>query len=509
MAKKPDEMEDIDRIAEMYKGKTLFVTGGTGFLGKVLIEKILRSCSDFKKIYLLVRDKKGKDPQQRLREDVFKNQLFDRVKKEKGEDIIKKVVAIPGDVSQPELGISSENRELLQKEVEYIFHMAATIRFDEQLKKAVLLNTRGTKLMLELAKGCKKLQAFAHLSTAYCHLRERILYEKTYPPPADPDKVIRTCEWMSEEAVDIITPQILGDYPNSYAFTKALSEGLVSEQMDKIPILLLRPSIVIPVWKEPIPGWTDNINGPTGLLIGAGKGVLRTMYCNGDGYGDFIPVDITANGILIATWDFVTYKQRKIYHLSSSAEHQVSWDELINIGRDVINNRIPLNGVAWYPGGSMKSSKTLHLICFYLFHILPALLVDALLIVLGYKPVLMRVQKRISKGFEVFEYYANNQWDFNNDETLSSRSLLNPLEREIYKCDGDGMDYYDYFTDCVRCARLYLLKEPDDTIPAAKRHMRVMWWVDKIFKFSFWALIVYYLYSKLGHILVNWYTGHT
>lgn len=25
---------------------------------------------------------------------------------------------------------------------------------------------------------------------------------------------------------------------------------------------------VIPIWQEPIPGWTDNINGPTGLLIG-------------------------------------------------------------------------------------------------------------------------------------------------------------------------------------------------------------------------------------------------
>ncbi|KAG8232900.1 hypothetical protein J437_LFUL012814 [Ladona fulva] len=34
---------------------------------------------------------------------------------------------------------------------------------------------------------------------------------------------------------------------------------------------------VIPVWKEPLPGWTDNLNGPMGLLIGAGKGVIRTI----------------------------------------------------------------------------------------------------------------------------------------------------------------------------------------------------------------------------------------
>lgn len=65
---------------------------------------------------------------------------------------------------------------------------------------------------------------------------------------------------------------------------------------------------VIPIWKEPLPGWTDNINGPTGLLIGAGKGVIRTMYCNNSGYADYLPVDITVNGVLIATWNFLWRK---------------------------------------------------------------------------------------------------------------------------------------------------------------------------------------------------------
>lgn len=86
---------------------------------------------------------------------------------------------------------------------------------------------------------------------------------------------------------------------------------------------------------------------------------------------------------------------------------------------------------------------------------------------------LMRVQKRVSKGYEVFEYYANNQWDFNNDDSMEARKMLNPKERAIYKLDGDGIDYHEYFTDCVRAARLYILKESDETIPAARRHMKV------------------------------------
>lgn len=36
-----------------------------------------------------------------------------------------------------------------------------------------------------------------------------------------------------------------------------------------------------------------------------------------------------------------------------------------------------------------------------------------------------------------------------------------------------GVDIPDYFEDCVRAARMYILKETDDTIPAAKRHMKM------------------------------------
>lgn len=78
--------------------------------------------------------------------------------------------------------------------------------------------------------------------------------------------------------------------------------------MDVLPCIILRPSIIIPIKNEPLPGWTDNINGPTGLLIGAGKGVIRTMYCNSDSYGDIVPVDLAVNGILVGSWNFIANK---------------------------------------------------------------------------------------------------------------------------------------------------------------------------------------------------------
>lgn len=63
--------DQANRIMDFLKGRKFFVTGGTGFLGKVMIEKILRRCPEVDTIYLLIRPKKGKDPHQRLQE-VFK-----------------------------------------------------------------------------------------------------------------------------------------------------------------------------------------------------------------------------------------------------------------------------------------------------------------------------------------------------------------------------------------------------------------------------------------------------
>ncbi|RZC40817.1 fatty acyl-CoA reductase -like, partial [Asbolus verrucosus] len=463
-------LEDYpDRIADEFTDQTLLITGATGFVGKVLLEKLLRCCPKLKKIYVFVRTKKNKNPDDRLK-DIFSGPLCDLLRKQQSEDVFRKVEAIPADLAAPDLALSAENRRKLAEEVQLIYHCAATVRFDEPLKKAVFINVRGTKLMTDLAKECKKLSMFCHLSTAYCHLNERILYEKSYPPPANPHHVIKACEWMDEATLNTITDKILGDIPNTYAFTKALAEALIDEEMDNLPIGYLRPSIIIPVWKEPLPGWTDNLNGPTGLLIGAGKGVIRTMYVKGDSYADYIPVDIVANCLVCGPFTFKMTKKR-IFNLTSSAEYKVSFEEIIEIGRGIVTKKLPLNGVLWYPGGSMKRSRLLHNIDFFLVQVLPAIILDGILIMLRYKPVLMRVQRKIYKGYDIFEYYANKQWDFDNDHTLQMRNMFNPREKVTYKLDGDGINYEDYFTNCIYAARRYLLKEPDNTIPSARRHM--------------------------------------
>jgi FlaA1/EpsC-like NDP-sugar epimerase len=66
--KSVQELYRGSEIQEFYRGANVLVTGGTGFMGKVLMEKLLRSCPHLKNIYLLVRSKKGKDVDSRIEE---------------------------------------------------------------------------------------------------------------------------------------------------------------------------------------------------------------------------------------------------------------------------------------------------------------------------------------------------------------------------------------------------------------------------------------------------------
>jgi fatty acyl-CoA reductase len=53
-------------IVEFYVGRSILITGATGFMGKVLVEKILRSCPGVERLYLLMRPSKGQSVDCRL-----------------------------------------------------------------------------------------------------------------------------------------------------------------------------------------------------------------------------------------------------------------------------------------------------------------------------------------------------------------------------------------------------------------------------------------------------------
>ena len=71
--------------------------------------------------------------------------------------------------------MSQEDRKKLSDKVSVVFHMAATVKFDNPLGTSVSINVRGTKGVMDLAQGMENLASFVHCSSAYihCHLKVR------------------------------------------------------------------------------------------------------------------------------------------------------------------------------------------------------------------------------------------------------------------------------------------------------------------------------------------------
>lgn len=78
--------------------------------------------------------------------------------KDKNPKSISKLVIIQGDCEKSNLGMSKEDIEMLKENVNIIFHAAASVRFDDPLKKAVLMNVRSARDLIAIAKEIKNLK---------------------------------------------------------------------------------------------------------------------------------------------------------------------------------------------------------------------------------------------------------------------------------------------------------------------------------------------------------------
>lgn len=221
-------------------------------MGKVLIEKLLYSCPDVEEVIILMRPKRGKSASERV-EDLASCPAFSRIMKEKPE-VMKKIFPVWGDISALNLGLSDEHLAKVVESSQIVFHMAASLKLEATLKPNVLTNLSATKHVLDVAKQMKSLMQFVHLSTAFCCEDQEVLNEKIYDFHHKPEDLIKCAEWMSEEAMAAMQKETLGSQPNTYTYTKRLAEVLVRDHYDTLPVCVVRPSIVSPAFKEPMPG---------------------------------------------------------------------------------------------------------------------------------------------------------------------------------------------------------------------------------------------------------------
>jgi len=182
------------KVRSFFAGQNVLITGGSGFIGKVLIEKILRSFPEVGRIFVLLRlsKKTGRSAAQRLDEEITASRCFTRLR-EMWPEFRTRLEAVTGDIGEPRLGLSAQSEALICDSVGVVFHCAATVkcpalhlraraqdpplqaadppittrRFNEPLKRAFQINVDGTEQLIELCRTMRRLRALVHVSTAY------------------------------------------------------------------------------------------------------------------------------------------------------------------------------------------------------------------------------------------------------------------------------------------------------------------------------------------------------
>uniref|UniRef100_A0A8D8M6F2 Fatty acyl-CoA reductase n=2 Tax=Cacopsylla melanoneura TaxID=428564 RepID=A0A8D8M6F2_9HEMI len=469
-----------ETVADFYKNGEILLTGGTGFMGKLMIDKILRSFPDINNIYLMVRNKRGLTPEERV-EKIFKTAIFDPLNREVP-DFRSKIKLIPADIESENLGLSPENKKLLLSKVNIVFHCAASVRFDEELQIGVKTNLYATSQMLNLAKQCPHLKMFIYVSTAFSHFKMRTnVEEKLYKPDSSYRELIQVLKLSpNDPELKQLKKKYSKENANTYCLTKAASEELLSEEGRSYPVCIFRPSIVISTAKDPIPGWIDNLYGPTGLVTGVQAGVVRSIYCDPDVIADMVPVDLAVNALVCCTRDAYNRIQQDpstlpIYNYVSSKDNPITWYEFQSKAFDHgVKN--PPSRCLWYCFSYMVASKTLHTFLAFMLHYLPGYLFDMMFWATGQPMRLIPIYRRLDRASDALEPFSTQNWTFDNQNVQDTWTRLSSEERDKFPFNIRDLDWDSYMIDYIRGTMIHHLQdsmEPDVRKKALKRYYRL------------------------------------
>ncbi|XP_014251241.1 fatty acyl-CoA reductase 1-like [Cimex lectularius] len=485
-------------ITEYFAGKKVLVTGATGFMGKVLIEKLLRSCPDVGLIYVIIRDKKGQSAQERW-DNLTKLELFNKLKEEIPGNLEKKVKVLNGDIFTEKFGLSKESYEDLKTSVSIVYHVAATVKFNEPIEIAMRTNVGGTRTAINFALEVKNLEVFVHVSTAYSNCNMSEVEEKVYPPIMDWRQAMNIIKDTDPSTLKIITKKFISPMPNTYVFSKHLAEQVVNETKGKIPIVIFRPSIVISSWKGAYPGWIDNANGPTGMFIGMAKGVVRVQLADEDATPDYMPVDVAINALIIASWKKGRTHNLKekltvsIYN-SCTGSKNITLKELRELCLG-LQDKFPIMQVLWYPRVQVTKNESVYRIASFFKHFLPALTIDTILMVLKKPPLLLPIQKKVMNATLALKYFTLRKWTFHNDNFTSLLKEITPEDYEAFDFNYENGDVEEFLRVCIEKGRHLLLNETTQNIEMAKRKHFWLYFLDVSLKIVFALGLTYILYS--------------
>ncbi|MAY38348.1 MULTISPECIES: fatty acyl-CoA reductase [Spongiibacter] len=462
------------------RGKRILITGASGFLGKVVLEKLLRSVPDVEAVYLLMRgNRHHRDARSRFEAEVATSSIFDTLRTERGEWFEQfcqqRLHCITGEVTEPRFGLSRAAFNTLAGEVDAVINSAASVNFREELDRALEINTLSLDNIVELCEAAGGVPLI-QVSTCYVNGLNRGDMREENVSPAGMDNLPQHARGYYESfgLVESLLEKIEGlkenyegralkaqlvelgiresqtaGWNDTYTFTKWLGEQRLMRALRDYPLTIVRPSIIESTLQEPCPGWIEGVKVADAILLAYARGKVAFFPGKRSGVIDVIPADLVANAVLLSLAEqFREPGPHRIYQCCSGGSNPLTMGQFI----DHLMSEAKENHRDYDKLFSDAPSRRFVAVDKRLFTVVASGLRFALIVLSSLlsrfgRRRKLRARRNLDAAMElsaIFSFYAQPSYIFHNDKLMAMYRSLPESDQALFPVDARAIDWQHY-----------------------------------------------------------------
>lgn len=349
----------LNEAAQSFSQTEILLTGGNGFLGKVILGCFLDRYPQFKRLHILLRPHNDMSAARRFEAEALASPPLAAITGGASYSLLReKINVLAGDISASSCGLKEDDFRQLVGRVGLIINCAGRVDFFPPLDDSFGANVDGVENIIALAKriGAKLL----HVSTCFvCGEADGLVEESEpiggyYPHRRGPNdhsfdhlEELQCAREMarqihestgndqlrrSRELVQRLTAlgkqrAIDWGWVNTYTYSKSIGEQIIAAT-NGLDYAIVRPAIVESAWKFPFPGWIEGGRTAAPLVLMA-LGGLKNWPVRADVPLEVVPVDMVAAAILIVAARLLEGRHESVYQLGSADVNPVKLGSII------------------------------------------------------------------------------------------------------------------------------------------------------------------------------------
>lgn len=235
-----------------------------------------------------------------------------------------------------------------------------------------------------------------------------------------------------------------------------------------------------------------------------GRGTISSVVGVGDYKVDLIPVDTVCNRLIVAAWSnsFVRQKTIPVYNCVSGHSNPQSWDHMVD-SYVKYAKKYPSKYTMLYPSSGFRTSYLVQGFFRYFYHYLPAIFFDIVLRFQGKKAFMFKLARRFQKAIEAGTYFALHEWNFDSNSLERVLKAANDTQIDAFEfnCDSSNIDWESYMEKFVLGIRTFVLKDDLSSLPAARRKLKKLTLLRRIFYGTLILLAVFWCNKVLTNIV--------